>query len=235
MPWAKGQPPPHVVFPTWEDFLDGYSEIVQWPNLHDAPVTTLNYQALKRRPKLRQLRDALDTWAVRWHLTSDWCKDAALQTLAFWRKQPERIEEVPPFWVGIPERRQPKQVERDKAENVRLLRQLIDPTRIRIRSMEKSLRLLTLERFLWLAGYQVKGWSFGKIAEALGRDNSESTVGKQIKELADLINLELRKSAESSATAEAIREALSAAATADPAFRRQRRPPPPDQSEIDAQ
>lgn len=63
--------------------------------------------------------------------------------------------------------------------------------------------------FYWLAGYQVKRWSYKKLGEALGRDESPSTVSSSLKESANLIGLQPRKQADNEEhSAAAIREAL---------------------------
>ncbi len=55
----------------------------------------------------------------------------------------------------------------------------------------KSMELQKPVQFLWLAGFQVRGWSYYQIAKSYGKSD-KSSIRKQIKKLAGSIGLKLR-------------------------------------------
>jgi hypothetical protein len=66
----------------------------------------------------------------------------------------------------------------------------------------RQLRKGGRKHFIWLAGFQVLGWKYGKISKALGIDEI-STIRKPINGLANLIGLTLRSASKSEPTQDA--------------------------------
>jgi hypothetical protein len=196
--------------------------------------------------------DSLEPWRERWRLSEKWCLQWVLDRKVYLWAWPDQegqrdpaIQGIEQWWIKLPLERVPFRIEIDGWDTTEKIR--ADFETVARERFEENLRNYCEERenqaeaagyvrtrerrypehFYWLAGYQVCGWSAGRIADALDEPGSGSTesyfrppsneerpmrrgVERQIKELAETIGLNLRnlRDYDPDQTVESIRAAL---------------------------
>jgi hypothetical protein len=170
---------------------------------------------------LMPLRQALEAWGERWHLTHSRALSTALDTLAAWDRWPELGRQTWQFpgrgeWLGFVD---PEELEfsfrcdgwdptlstRQEASGAihaafeEKLQEYLDVTETRVVAaggFERAKEYRSLDQHMdWLVRYQCLGESLTGIARSLpGGRAPRETVGKPVRELARQLQIELRGS-----------------------------------------
>jgi hypothetical protein len=203
-----------------EEVINDLEEV--WPIYLEALATCdriINYRQLAEDPSCVPLNEALNSWAAKYNLDADWCKDTALRAFEYWGTAPEDYDTD--YWEGGGWTDVPMEIgdSPDFAERSFTFSHSIDgliwSTREQIVSelrsefervvsdyvnhLENVLRdaghtispkKRSADHFIWFIRYQVQKKSQNKIVQEFNQDRT--TVRDGIHSIAELIKLPLR-------------------------------------------